>query len=103
MLLQEWPHHDDEGLTDEPHEQAPARRAEATTNDDGNRAKDESALIEGNIEVEEVTIKKAASELRAISGPPDQVSKVCPQDEPPGISLESSSLVDEVAEELWHL
>ena len=91
MLLQEWPHHKDEGPTEEPNEQGPTRRAEATTNDEENRAEDEFALIEDNIEVEEATTKEAVTEFRAISEPPDQVSKFSPQDEPPGISLESSS------------
>ena len=48
-------------------------------------------------------MEKANTELRAVPEPPDQVSKLSPQDEPPRISLESSSPVDEVAEELWHL
>ena len=102
-MVQQWPHHEDEGPTDEPKEQGPARGAEATTNDDENRAEKESALIEGNIEVEEDTIKKAASEPRAVSEPPGQVSKVCPQDEPPGMSLESSSSMDEQAQESQYL
>ena len=90
VLLQEWPHHGDMGCTDEPSKQGSARRAEATTDED-------------DIEVEEVTTKKAATELRAIPEPPSRASKLSPQDEPPGRSLESSLLVAEVAEELQHL
>ena len=37
VLLQEWPHHEDVGCTDEPNDQGPARRSEATFNDDENR------------------------------------------------------------------
>ena len=41
VLLQEWPHHEDEGPTNEPNKQGPARRAEATFNDDENRPEEE--------------------------------------------------------------
>ena len=37
MLLQEWPHHEDVGCTDEPNDQGPARRSEATFNNEKNR------------------------------------------------------------------
>ena len=39
VLLQEWPHHEDVGCTDESNKQGPARRTEATFNDDENRPK----------------------------------------------------------------
>ena len=91
------------GPTDEPNKQGPARGAEATTNDDENQAEEELALIEDNVEVEETTTKKAVTEPRAVPEPSDQVSKLSPQVEPSGMSLESSSLVDEQAEESQHL
>ena len=36
VLSQEWPHHKDVGCTDESNDQGPARRSEATFNDDEN-------------------------------------------------------------------
>ena len=57
------------GPTDEPNKQGPARGAEATTNDDENRAEEELALIEDNIKVEETTTKKAVTEPRVVPEP----------------------------------
>ena len=71
------------GYTDEPSKQGSARRAEATIGDD------EEEQPEG------ITEPKAATDLQA--------SNLTPQDEPLGSGLDSSSLVDEVAEELQYL
>ena len=59
VLLQEWPHHEDMGYTDEPSKQGSARRAKATIDDD----KEEQP--------EGITEPKAATELRATPEPPN--------------------------------
>ena len=47
VLPQEWSHHEDVGPTDEPNKQDPARRAEATTDDDKSPP-EEGAGAQGN-------------------------------------------------------
>ena len=45
VLPQEWPHHEDVGYTDEPNKQGPARRTEATFNDDENRPEKDTKVV----------------------------------------------------------
>ena len=45
MLQREWPHHEDVGCTDESNKQGPARRTEATFNDDENRPEKDTKVV----------------------------------------------------------
>ena len=89
VLPQEWLRHEDVGYTEEPNKQGPARRAEATFDDDENRPKEEQP--EGTTKAKSTPGCKAAPEHRDAQGteaatksratpePSSQASKANPQ------------------------
>ena len=76
VLPQEWPHHEDVGYTDEPNKQGPARRAEATFDDDENRPEEEQP--EGAAKAKATSEPKGATDTEATTEPKETTNNKAP-------------------------